>query len=507
MIIGDCHAAFAVTTRSNTESNMDTRKRYRIFLTLICLILMLALAIYNAKSSSMQPEEIDFAAIDAYIMEQMNDLGVPGMALGIVEDSQIAHLQGYGIADSSGRTITPQTPFYIGSVTKSFTALAVMQLVEAGKIDLDASVQEYLPWFELADKEASAKITVRNLLNHASGISEKDGNRFWASKQGLEEFVRGFHSVELAQPVGSTYQYSNINFGIAGLIVAKVSGQSYADYVTEHILEPLDMRHSTLSRESALTDGLSQGHYDMIGRPFTLERAISPAGIPSGGLIASAEDMSHYVLAQLNEGIYGDMAVLSPQGIQELHASAVAIGPDTNYAIGWNSGTVDGISAVWHGGNLGNFTAFVIMTPDLESGIVLLANTSGYEMYDQIAQVALGVHSLLNGRSAVPVVPLPFYFRFLYWAILLTPFLQILGIILVWRNRQRIKGWGAVLIVIVNLAVVFLLLGLSQLIPFPLSSMLVFYPELGYGLIAVAALGIGWSVIYTVMCLRAQRSE
>ena len=167
---------------------MNTLKGYRIFFALLCLTLMLVLTIGNVKASPTLQGETDFAAIDAYVTEQMNNLGIPGMALGIVQDGQIVHLQGFGVADSSGRAVTPQTPFFIGSVTKSFTALAVMQLVEAGKIDLDAPVQTYLPWFELADKEASAKITVRNLLNHTSGISTKDGNRDLFSQQGLEEY-------------------------------------------------------------------------------------------------------------------------------------------------------------------------------------------------------------------------------------------------------------------------------------------------------------------------------
>jgi CubicO group peptidase (beta-lactamase class C family) len=154
---------------------MKTFKWYRRFFALICLTLIVSLTLGNVKASPTLQAEPDFAAIDAYI---------PGMALGIVWDGQIAHLQGFGVADSSGRAVTPQTPFYLGSVTKSFTALAVMQLVEAGKIDLDAPVQEYLPWFELADKEAAAKITVRNLLNHTTGISTIDGDRDRASQQG-----------------------------------------------------------------------------------------------------------------------------------------------------------------------------------------------------------------------------------------------------------------------------------------------------------------------------------
>ena len=103
---------------------------------------------------------------------------IPGLALGIVQGDEIVHLRGFGEADSSGRAVTPQTPFIIGSLSKSVTALAVMQLVEAGKVELDAPVQRYLPWFRVADEEASAEITVRHLLNHTSGLSTKTGRSF-----------------------------------------------------------------------------------------------------------------------------------------------------------------------------------------------------------------------------------------------------------------------------------------------------------------------------------------
>jgi CubicO group peptidase (beta-lactamase class C family) len=259
---------------------MNTLKGYRILSTLVCLTLMLALTIGNVNASPQQRAETDFAAMDAYVTEQMNNLGIPGMALGIVQDGQIVHLQGFGAADSSGRAVTPQTPFYIGSTTKSFTALAVMQLVEAGKIDLDAPVQTYLPWFELADKDASAKITVRNLLNQTSGISPQDGDRFWTSQEQLEEHVRGLNGIQLTQPVGTIYQYSNLNYSIAGLVVEQVSGQSYADYVTQYIFEPLDMHHSYTSRAPALADGLASGHHYMFGHAFEREYAVPLPGVP-----------------------------------------------------------------------------------------------------------------------------------------------------------------------------------------------------------------------------------
>ena len=486
---------------------MNTLKGYRMFFALVCLTLMLGLIIGNVNASPTLQAETDFAAIDAYVTEQMNALGIPGMALGIVQDGQIVHLGGFGVADSSGRTVTPQTPFYLGSVTKSFTALAVMQLAETGKIDLDAPVQTYLPWFELADKEASATITVRNLLNQTSGMSTKDGNRFWADQQGMEEAVRGLDRIQLTHPVGTTYQYNNFNYIISGLIVEKVSGQSYADYVTQHIFEPLDMRHSYASRAPALADGLSDGHYAMFGRAFRDERVRSPAALPSGFLIASVEDMTHFAMAQMNEGRYGDASVLSPQGITELHAPAIPKGDGSDWAIGWDVATWDGTQVVSRVGDTGHFHAIIVLLPESNLGVILLSNASGFEYMKSfvVDRIALGVLNLLTGKPAAPV-SVPFLMHFLYWSILLTPLLQILGIVFVWRKRQHMKVWGVVLTVILNLALVFFLLNYAQS-EMPLRSLLVFNPELGYDVIVAATLGIGWSVIYTAMSLRMWRAK
>ena len=119
---------------------------------------------------------LGFTAIDAYIRKQMKGARIPGLALGIVHDGRPVHLRGFGRADDSGRAFTAQTPFFIGSNSKSFTALAVMQLAEAGKVDLDAPVQRCIPWFRVADPEASALITVRHLLNQTSGLTERAGS-------------------------------------------------------------------------------------------------------------------------------------------------------------------------------------------------------------------------------------------------------------------------------------------------------------------------------------------
>jgi len=484
------------------EIDVNTQKFYRLFLNLLCLALMLTLTIGSAQANPASQTGMDFAAIDAYVTEQMNNLGIPGIALGIIQERQIAHLQGFGVADSSGRAVTPQTPFYLGSITKSFTALAVMQLFEAGKIDLDAPVQTYLPWFELADKDASAMITVRHLLNQTTGISENDGNRFWTSQLGLEEQVRQFDTIKLSHSVGSTYEYCNINFMIAGLIVEKVSGQPYPNYVSEHIFEPLELTHSYASRELALTDGLAQGHIYMFGHIFSDEGPLPPANLPAGTLIASVEDLSRYMIVHLDEGQYEDKSLISPQGMAELHAPAIPTVGGQYYAMGWNVGTVEGISYLAHAGDAGRNHAIVILMPDRNSGLVLLANASGFVQSEQVNDMGRELFYMLMGKPAVTVT-LPVSLRLQYWGLLLTPLLQIIGIAFILRKHQKINVLGFLLTILLNLAVVFSLFGFS-LSRMPLLSMLVFGPDIGYALVIIAVLGIGWSMIFTVIFLIRQ---
>ncbi|HEX2520110.1 MAG TPA: serine hydrolase domain-containing protein, partial [Castellaniella sp.] len=221
--------------------------------------------------------EVDLAAIDRYVEEQREAQRVPGIALGIVRDGEIVHLRGFGVADSSGRALTAETPFITGSLSKSFTAVAIMQLAERDALDLDAPVQRYLPWFRVADSEASERITLRHLLYQTSGLPARAGNHGIVdgdtSDAALERQVRALRSIELANPVGLIHVYSNANYMTLGLVVQAVAGQSYDDYVQEHIFTPLGMRQSFASKDAARRAGLASGHRYWFGVPV-------PADLP-----------------------------------------------------------------------------------------------------------------------------------------------------------------------------------------------------------------------------------
>lgn len=362
------------------------------------------------------------SAVDAYITAEMKAQHIPGLALGIVKDGRILYLKGYGQADPSGGAVTPDTPFVIGSNSKSITALAVLQLVEAGKIDLDAPVQRYIPSFRVvgprssasgmpttedSSKDVSSSITVRHLLNQTSGLSQSSAYKTvfltYNGDDALEKSARVYtEGVQLNRPVGQSYEYSNGNYIILGLIVQRVSGQSYESYVKEHIFAPLSMHNSFVSQEEALQHGMAMAHRRWFGfnvastAPYTYNRG----DLPAGYIISSAEDMSHFLIAQLNGGRYGDVSVLSPAGINLMQTEPV---PGT-YSMGWFSDEVSDIPVIGHAGGTPGFQSHIWFAPEQRLGVVVLANVlSAIDAFPKTeitttTHLASGVISLMANR-------------------------------------------------------------------------------------------------------------
>ena len=377
-----------------------------------------------------------YAAIDAYLEQQLRPLRVPGAALAIINGDQVVHQRSFGRAQRDGAPATPRTPFAIGSLTKSFTALAVMQLVEAGKVELDAPAQRYLPWFHVADAQASAKLTVRHLLNQSSGLGTWSGwvpmADFDESPGAAEKHARALTSLKLARPVGSAFEYSNTNFDLLGLIIEVASGESYADYVQNHIFKPLQMRHSYTAPEQALQDGLALGHRYWFSYPVAEFHTAFPHGcLASGGLISTTEDLSHYLIAQINDGRYADSQVLSAAGINEMHRPAISAGKVMGlslgqYGMGWFIDDRGSNRIVTHDGSVPDFWAYMAIVPEQKKAIVLLVNADHFMMKPVLDEVASGATALLAGAQLEPlrlaVVP---------WALrglALIPLLQVLGV-------------------------------------------------------------------------------
>jgi CubicO group peptidase (beta-lactamase class C family) len=497
---------------------------------LACMLALIALAFMvlpvAAAPHAPHAGAPNIASIDAYVSAQMQADHIPGVAVGLVHNDQIVHLRGFGEADQSGRAVTPHTPFILASVTKSFTALAVMQLVEAGKIELDAPVQRYLPWFRVADPAASARITVRHLLYHTSGLPDSAcfTNQLTMT---VEQFVRSLATVTLDRPVGSRYEYCSANYDVLGLIVQTVSGQPYGTYIEQHVFAPLQMHDSFASEpqdqqdQEARRDGLAQGYRWLFGVPSPFDY-YNPSDLPAGSLISSAEDMTHYLIAQMNGGRFGSATVLSPTGIATMHAPAVALigGEGTgSYGMGWNNGTLADIPAIWHDGAEPNVYTRLLIEPQTHWGVILLVNTNNFIPVDgansALTSLGAGVTRLLAGQAPQASLSLTtFYLIFdgvlaVLLALAIFPLLRLRR----WsrrfgQRRHRVVRLGLRLAWEVALPVVLLLgapLVASMLGVTNWYEILLWWPDVGSWILVISALLLLTAVLRAVLAIRVLR--
>lgn len=181
----------------------------RIYILFTTITLMVALSAWTMPVGAETVSSVGFEAdaVDAYISGQMEKHGIQGISIAVTSKKEIIYLKGYGTTGDA-RPMTPQTPMYIGSQSKSFTGLAIAQLIEQGRLKPNDAVQKYIPWFEVADEETSAKITINHLLHHTSGLSETGFTVSLPEDATNEDAVRALASAELTAPVGSTFNIS-----------------------------------------------------------------------------------------------------------------------------------------------------------------------------------------------------------------------------------------------------------------------------------------------------------
>jgi len=345
----------------------------------------------------------DFAAIDSYVSRSL--AGTPGFALSIVHGDQVVHAKGFGVADPNGSPVTADTPFALGSESKSFTALGIMQLKDEGLVELDAAVQHYLPWFQVANPDYSRQITIRQLLNQTSGLPDS----FPADTPvtSVESRVRNLAGVQLLAPPGRAFNYSNSNYNTLGLVIEAVSGRAYADYMQQDVFSPLGMADSYASEAWAKSNGLGAAHEWWFGLPVPYDNFRSDL-IPSAYVVSSAADMAHYLIAQLNGGRYAGNQLVSASGIAEMHHGANDGGGPGTYGMGWWNSAINGVAVVYHPGDSQTGHTDMILVPSAGWGVELIADASSLttNLLPSVDSAAKGVISMLMG-AAPPFTPSP----------------------------------------------------------------------------------------------------
>jgi CubicO group peptidase (beta-lactamase class C family) len=329
------------------------------------------------------------AAVDAYLREARESTGVPGLSAVMTHGDRVVYATGLG-HDSSGRPITADTPMRVASVSKSFTAAAVLSLVDDGRIALDEPVAGYLPEFRMADPRA-ARITVRQLLNQTSGLSDTTVD-IGATQRAdtLAGYVAALRPGGLAATPGTHWEYCNVNYDLAARLVEVVDARGFGDAMRERVFGPLAMDDSAVGDRVVRP---ADGHISIYGA--WVHRA-EPPGMRdggAGGVVTTAADLGRWLIAQTGHA----PDVLTPKSLAVMHAPSAV----SDYGMGWGEETVDGRTLLVHSGNLFTYTAVEAIDPNTGYGYAVLFNSASLQ--DDTYDVLLGLVALSEGRT--PAAP------------------------------------------------------------------------------------------------------
>jgi len=380
---------------------------------------------------------IEIAKLDTVLEEIISRWGVPGLGVGIVQEGQIIYTRCFGVQSLDTRApVTQDSIFCIASIAKCFVASAVMQLVEQGKIDLDAPLAGYLPYFRLDDPRYK-EMTIRQVLSHTSGMPDMDESEYdelvahpEMDEGAPERYVRSLSHLKMVAAPGERFFYSNIAYNVLGDLIAKLSGQTFEDYMKEHILQPAGMPDSTFFYPDVFQDRLAVPHLrtpEMIVNPiYPYHRADAPASF----LHTTVVEMCHWGITCLNRGVFAGQRILSPASCDLMWTPVVDRGSPPFYeshGLGWVLGHFDGLKTVSHGGGGFGWTDFFFLLPEVNQAAVILVNEESSARSRFIRAV---IHAMLGKEPVAGTVS---------WMIPISKALQEGGIQAAYARYAEIK--------------------------------------------------------------------
>ncbi|RKT76740.1 CubicO group peptidase (beta-lactamase class C family) [Terracoccus luteus] len=374
-----------------------------------------------------QPGATAGAALDAdHWRQRLTELaakhGVPGAGLAVLrvgadggDDAVVEAAHGV-LNTATGVEVTTDSAFQIGSISKVWTATVVMQLVDEGRLELDAPLRDVLPELEVADEDVAARVTMRHLLTHTSGI---DGDVFTDTGRGddcVEKYVASLGEVPQNHPLGATFSYCNTGFTIAGRVIEKLTGGTWDAAVRSRLFEPLGLSHASTLPEEAILGRAAVGHVgepDEEPRPtprWLLPRSLGPAGL----INATALEVTQFARMHLAGGVAADgTRILSAEAVEQMQQPQTEL-PDTHtlgdsWGLGWILFSWDGHRLIGHDGNTLGQAAFLRVLPEAGLAVALLTN-GGHagDLFDELyAEVFDEVGGLAKPGRLQPADPAP----------------------------------------------------------------------------------------------------
>lgn len=358
-------------------------------LPLLCAML---LWLGGASAAAQQPAPL--ARFDDYANTSLREWDVPGLAVAVVKDGKVVLSKGYGVRKvGESARVDEHTLFSIGSISKSFTAMALGMLVDEGKLSWDDPVSQYLPYLQLHDPYVTRELTVRDLLTHRSGLPDVSGGILWyGSDYSREEALKRIRYIRPASSFRSTFAYQNVMFMAAGEVIRAVSGKSWDDFIRERVFTPLGMKEShSLYRDLKKSRNVALPHVRIDGKPVAIAYRDSDALGPAGSIVSSVQDMSRYMQLLLAEGTLDGKKLYSEKVARELFTPQmlVPIPPSTQpelkplsprfraYGLGWFVRDYRGRMLISHTGGMDGMAAVVYLVPEERLGITVLSHQDG----------------------------------------------------------------------------------------------------------------------------------
>lgn len=350
----------------------------------------------STTSSLDKQQKIAIDIIDQWMSYQHFIHELTGVSIAVVHKEKVLFTKGYGFADvKAQKAATPSTLYRIASCSKLFTSVAVMQLWERGLISLDDRVSKYLRWFQ-SDKDAYLReITIRQLLNHSSGIQRDAETAHWEDEEfpsadQLKEMIN--KKVTLFES-NEKWKYSNLGFAILGQIIETASGMKYSAYVKKYILQPLGLTQTTTDYAERLEGKLATGYGRLLpGKNRSVFSTMQTNAMsPAAGAITNVNELAEYVMAQFwsNEKLLSRHAKREMQRIQWVDESSQ---PPLHFGLGFETYQVDGVRVFGHSGGIQGYSSHVLLDPKQEIGVVVLTNAIDGQAY----RLANGIFHIIN---------------------------------------------------------------------------------------------------------------
>lgn len=351
--------------------------------------LSVSLALLNIVLTSLAQNQPSFItdSLDQYVERALKQWQIPGAAILVVKDGKVVIEKGYGVRECThNEKVDANTLFMIGSNTKAFTATALSMLEFEGKLKLEDKVIKYLPDFKMKDPWVTKELNLVDIMTHRMGMETFQGDFMnWASDLTSDEVVEKFGRLTPMFDFRTKYGYTNAGYVIAGKIIEKVTGKTWANYLKEKIFLPLQMNRTlTLSEEYFSEENIAKPHTFIDGKMSVIPFQNIDNLAPCGSIVSSIKDLSHWIIAQLDSGRFADEDVIPIKALQRTRIPETIQGRVTLpfnkghfdlYGLGWGIMDYEATEIVSHTGGVNGFLSSVTLLPEKNIGIVILTNT------------------------------------------------------------------------------------------------------------------------------------